>query len=113
MAQAEATLGAARAYLYQTLEGVWEQALLGHTIDMPHKVKVQLAATYAIAASGQAVDLVHAAVGATAIRDEHRFQRHFRDVHTITQHGFVSASRYESAGQVLLGSRVDWPFFAL
>jgi indole-3-acetate monooxygenase len=113
MAQAQATLGAARAYLYQTLEEVWEQALHGHTIDMPDKAKVQLAATYAIVASGQAVDLVHAAAGASAIRDEHRFQRHFRDVHTITQHGFVSASRYESAGQLLLGSRVDWPFFAL
>jgi alkylation response protein AidB-like acyl-CoA dehydrogenase len=113
VAQAEATLSAARAYLYETLEEVWAQALRGHMIDMPHKAKVQLATTHAIVASGQAVDLVHAAAGATAVRDEHRFQRHFRDVHTITQHGFASASRYESAGQVLLGSPVDWPFFAL
>lgn len=111
--QAEATLGAARAYLYEALAEVWGEALQGHTIDMTRKIKLQLAATHAADAAAQAVDLVHAAAGTTGIRDEHPFQRHFRDVHTITQHGYISASRYESVGQLLFGVPVEWPFFTL
>jgi indole-3-acetate monooxygenase len=100
--KAEATLGAGRAYLYEALWEVWDKALQGHRIDMPGKMKLQLAATHA-AAAAKAVDLVHAAAGTSAIRDEHRFQRHFRDVHTITQHAYISASRYESGGQYIAG----------
>ena len=72
---------------------MWDKALQGHVIDMPGKMKLQLAATFAAAAAARVVDLVHAAAGTTSIRDEHRFQRHFRDAHTIMQHAFISASR--------------------
>ena len=111
--EAEATLGAGRAYLYEALREVWDKALEGRLIDMPGKMKLQLAATYAVAASVQVVDLVHKAVGATGIRDEHRFQRYFRDIHTIEQHAYTSRARYESAGQYFLGVPIEWPFYGL
>jgi indole-3-acetate monooxygenase len=111
--EAEATLGAGRAYLYEALREVWDKALQGHLIDMPGKMKLQLAATHAAATSARAVDLVQAAAGTTGIRDEYRFQRHFRDVHTITQHAYISASRYESGGQYFLGVPIEWPFYGL
>ena len=111
--EAEAMLGAARAYLYESLQHVWDKAVSGQMIDLSGKIKVQLAATHAVEAAAKAVDLVHAAVGTTGIRDEHPFQRHFRDVHTITQHGFISRSRYESVGQLVLGVPVEWPFYTL
>ena len=44
-------------------------------------------------------------------RNEYQFQRYFRDVHTITQHAFASASRYESVGALMLGVESDWGFF--
>ena len=80
---------------------------------MPGKIKLQLAATYAVAAAVRVVDLVHKAVGTTGIRDEHRFQRYFRDVHTIEQHAYISTARYESAGQYFLGVPIEWPFYGL
>jgi alkylation response protein AidB-like acyl-CoA dehydrogenase len=113
VAEAEARLGAARAYLYETLEETWDRAVEGRMIDMSHKIEVQLATTHAIVASAEVVDLVHAAAGASGIRDQYRFQRHFRDAHTITQHGFACASRYESVGQLLLDRPSDWSFFKL
>jgi Acyl-CoA dehydrogenase, C-terminal domain len=61
----------------------------------------------------RAVDLIFASAGTTAIRNAAAFQKHFRDVHTMTQHAFGSASRFESAGQLMLGGDTDWPFFAL
>jgi indole-3-acetate monooxygenase len=111
--EAEATLGAARAYLYEALQEVWEGAVLGRIIDMPGKMKLQLAATHAAISCAKVVDLVHAAAGTAGIRDEYRFNRHFRDVHTITQHAFISASRYESGGQFYLGVPIEWPFYGL
>lgn len=53
-------------------------------IDMPGKMKLQLAGTHAVMAGAKVVDLIHAAVGTSGVRDEYRFQRHFRDAHTIT-----------------------------
>jgi alkylation response protein AidB-like acyl-CoA dehydrogenase len=111
--EAEATLGAGRAYLYQALGEIWGKALEGHLIDMAGKMKLQLAATYAVAAAVRVVDLVHKAVGATGIRDEHRFQRYFRDIHTVEQHAYLSTARYESAGQYFLGVPIEWPFYGL
>lgn len=111
--EAEATLGAGRAYLYEALREVWDRAVEGHLIDMPGKMKLQLAGTHAVAAAARAVDLVQTAAGTTGIRDEHRFQRYFRDVHTIVHHAYISAARYESGGQYFLGVPIEWPFYGL
>jgi alkylation response protein AidB-like acyl-CoA dehydrogenase len=113
LGEAEATLGAARAFLYEALEEAWEAAVAGKRIDMPGKMKLQLGATHAAQAAARTVDLVHAAAGTSGIREEHRFQRHFRDAHTITQHAFISASRYESGGQYMLGVPIEWPFYGI
>ena len=112
VAQAEATLGAGRAYLFETFRESYAAAARGEPITQEHKINMQLAASHAVACAAQAVDLVHAAAGASAIRNEYKFQRWFRDVHTITQHAFCCASRYESAGALMLGAETDWGFFA-
>jgi indole-3-acetate monooxygenase len=111
--EADATLAAARAYLYESLREVWDKAIHGHLIDMPGKMKMQQSATFAMAASAKVVDLVQAVAGTTGMREEHQFQRHFRDVHTLMHHAYASASRYESAGQYMLGVPIEWPFYGL
>ena len=111
VAQAEAMLGAARAYLYEALREVWENAVAGRFVEMQQKTKVELAAIHAAEAAADAVDLVHAAAGTSGIREEHCFERHFRDVHVITQHAYISANRYESVGKHLFGLESDWAFF--
>jgi alkylation response protein AidB-like acyl-CoA dehydrogenase len=80
------------------LREVWDNAIQGQLIDMPGKMKIQHAATFAMAASAKVVDLVQAVAGTTGMRDEHQFQRHFRDVHTLMHHACASAGLYESAG---------------
>ena len=112
VAEAEATLGAGRAYLYATFQENWEAAVQGAAITLEQKLKMQLAASHSVVCAAKAVELVHAAAGTSSIRNEYKFQRYFRDVHTITQHAFVSASRYESVGALMLGGESDWGFFA-
>ena len=111
--EADATLGAARAYLYEALREVWDKALEGHLIDMPGKMKMQQAATFAMAAAAKVVDLVQAIAGTTGVREEHQLQRYFRDVHTLMHHAYASAGRYESAGQYFLDVPIEWPFYGL
>ncbi len=113
VAQAEAALGAGRAYLYDTFRQIWQAAAQGAEITVERKMQMQLATTYATEAAAKAVDLIHAAAGTSAIRNEYRFQQYFRDVHTMTQHAYSSASRYESVGALMLGVESDWPFFTL
>jgi alkylation response protein AidB-like acyl-CoA dehydrogenase len=113
VAYAEATLGAARAYLHHSLRQAWESAVHGQMISQEQKINIQLASSFAMQEAAHAVDLVHAAAGTSAIRLEQPFERHFRDIHVLTQHAFASAGRYESVGKLLLGIDTDWPFFAL
>jgi alkylation response protein AidB-like acyl-CoA dehydrogenase len=113
LARAHALVGAGRAYLHQAIDEAWALVCEGGELGPDEGVPVQLAASYAIEASCQAVDLVHFCAGTSGIRDELPFQRHFRDVHTLSQHAFGSAARFESAGKVLLGQRSDWGFFYL
>jgi alkylation response protein AidB-like acyl-CoA dehydrogenase len=111
VAEAEASLGGGRAYLYDTFQHAWNVAMRAEEITLDLKLKMQLATTHAVACAAKAVDLVHAAAGASAIRNEYPFQQYFRDLHTMTQHAFSSASRYESVGAVMLGAESDWGFF--
>ena len=74
---------------------------------------MQLAITHGVACASGAAHLVHAAVDTSSIRNGRRFQQHLTEVHTIAQHAFAPASRYESAGQLILGLEFDWGFFAM
>jgi Acyl-CoA dehydrogenases len=112
VAEAEAKLGAGRAYLYETFQENWEAVVQGAEINLDRKMKMQLAISHAVACAAKAVDLVYVAAGTSSIRNEYKFQQYFRDVHTITQHAFGSASRYESVGAPMLGVESDWGFFA-
>jgi alkylation response protein AidB-like acyl-CoA dehydrogenase len=112
LARAEAKVASSRAYLYDVFEQAWEEAGAGRPITMALKAKMQLASTNAVLESAAAVDLTHSIVGASGIREEHAFARHFRDIHVITQHAFINESKLESVGQIMLGLDPEWPFFA-
>lgn len=111
-AQAQAHVGAARAYLYDSLDQAWQTCLGGSVLTREQRMTLQLASCHAVQAAATAVRLVHTAAGGTAIRAGHRFQEYFRNTHTITQHAFVSASRFDAVGQMMFGLDPDWPFFA-
>lgn len=111
-ARAEARLCAGRAFFYETFEEAYGEAVAGRPISMKLKAKMQLAITHAMLEAAAAVDIVYEIAGASSIRDDSRLSQHFRDIHVITQHGFINAARLQSAGQIMLGLAPDWPFFA-
>lgn len=114
LARAEAEISSARAYFYSAIDDAWESALAGQRPSVAQRLQLQLAASHTAEAAARAVDHVQAAVGSSGIREEQfSFARHFRDVHTITQHALCSAARFESMGQVMLGMEKDWVLFDL
>lgn len=113
LARAKAMVDAARSYLYRTLDDTWTYLARGAKITPDQGIPVQLAASHAIESAVKAVDLLHTCAGTTGIRNEHRFQQHLRDIHTVSQHAFGSAERFESIGKLLLGKTSDWGFFYL
>ena len=109
-ATAVAKVESARAYLHGAFDAAWQGALDGRSLDLAGKARLLLASSHVPIAAAEAVDLIHSLAGTTGIRNEHAFQRHFRDVHVITQHAFVSESRMEAVGQVRFGLDPNWPF---
>ena len=110
VAKAQATLRAARAYLYDTFNEMWEVAVNGDFLTIDQKADCQQAATHAVVASAEAVKLIHAVAGTAAIRKDMPFERYLRDIHVITQHAFVCESRFEAVGQIRLGLDSNWDF---
>ncbi|XXX78085.1 acyl-CoA dehydrogenase family protein [Sorangium sp. So ce134] len=111
LAEAEATLGAARAYLVEAVGAVWGAAVAGASISIQERARVRLAATNAALGAARVVDLAFTAGGATALYEKSPLQRCFRDVHAVTQHALVAPQTREVQGRVLLGLDTDLPMF--
>ncbi len=109
VAQAEAQLRAGRALLFQTVQDVWDRVVAGQTISHRDRALLRLSACHAASASAQAIDLMYQAAGTGAIWDTSPLQRHFRDVHVLTQHAVVAPPISELAGKILLGLETTFP----
>jgi alkylation response protein AidB-like acyl-CoA dehydrogenase len=109
VAQAEALLRAGRAFMFETVQEVWDTVVAGEKTTQHDKALIRLSACHATTASAQAIDLMYQAAGTGAIWDSSPIQRHFRDVHMITQHAVVASPISEVAGKVLLGLKPEFP----
>lgn len=106
-AKATALLDSARLYLHDSIRVAVDEAASG-PLSQATKHRCQLAACWAAEAGAQAVDLVHEAAGTTSIRLEGGIERHFRDIHVLTQHASKSVIRYQDVGKQMFGLPQDW-----
>lgn len=104
VARQEAALGAARAYLVETLQEIWDIADDGFgVIDIPARARVRLACAHAIQAAIGVADFTYKAAGVDAIFPGSPFERRFRDMHTLSQQIQSRDSHFEAVGAILLG----------
>lgn len=103
VAQSEAELQAARALLQLTLQEVWDVAEQTGKIGDTEKARVRMAASHAATAAARVVDAMYHLGGGSSIYERCDLQRHFRDVHTLTQHVMVSPRIMTTVGRVQLG----------
>jgi alkylation response protein AidB-like acyl-CoA dehydrogenase len=107
VAQAEGLLRAGRAFLFNTVQQVWGDVCVHNTPTLEQRALLRLAATQAATQAAQAIDLMYNAAGASAIWANNPLQRHFRDIHVVTQHAILSAPIYEMTGRVFLGQPTE------
>jgi alkylation response protein AidB-like acyl-CoA dehydrogenase len=107
VAEAEALVGSARAYLLDTVAATFDEATRDGEIGVRQRALLRLAASHAVTQGKRAVESMYEAGGGTSIYRTSPLQRCLRDVHTATQHLMVSSSTYELAGRVLLGVDAD------
>jgi len=107
VAQAEGLLRSGRAFLFETAQQVWNDLLAQETSSLEQRALLRLAATQAATHAAQAIDLMYHAAGSSAIWAHSPLQRHFRDVHVVTQHAILSAPVYEMTGRVFMGQPTE------
>ena len=98
----EATLRAARAYLYATAREVWRDLERGERVTEAHRIAIRIAATWTIHQSASVVDTAYHMAGATAVFRSNPFERRFRDMHAIAQQLQARDTHYEDVGKAIL-----------
>jgi len=104
--QAEAALRSARAFLMETVRDIWSEAT-ADAVSLERRAILRLATTHGIRLAAQVIDTVYNAAGATAAYEGHLIQRHFQDIHVITQHLQGRMAHYELVGRHWLGLPID------
>ena len=104
LAQVEAKLGAARAYLEATLREVWASAEGVAAIDIPARARVRLACAHAIQTALETADFAYKEAGTSAIFLDTAFERRFRDIHTASQQIQARGAHFEAVGRIMLGT---------
>jgi alkylation response protein AidB-like acyl-CoA dehydrogenase len=108
LAQAEAAIGAARAYLLNVIDANWQSVQApGSAYTVERRMALRLAATHAIHQARDAVDFAYNAAGASAIFDSHPLERRFRDIHTVTQQLQGRSAHFETVGAWMLDGQPD------
>jgi alkylation response protein AidB-like acyl-CoA dehydrogenase len=105
----EATLRAARAYLYATAAGIWRDLERGERIDEERRIAIRIAATWTIHQCAAVVDTAYHMSGATAVFAKNPFERRFRDMHAIAQQIQARDTHYEDAGKAILAANLAKP----
>jgi indole-3-acetate monooxygenase len=103
VAQAEALVGSARAFVYETFEEMWQVLASGEMPSLKCRARARLAMVHASATCTQAVEMVYKANGGASVYSGNPLERRLRDIQTAGQHTVVSMKTWEAAGRVLLG----------
>ncbi len=107
VAEAEATVRSARAFLHESIGDAWTDAQKGEGLSAERRRDIRLASNHAAQASVRAVDLMYALGGGTSVYKSSPLQRIFRDVHVASQHMMIATPVMETVGRVLLGQETD------
>lgn len=103
----EAHIRSGRAFLIETVGEIWHSLTTTGTITLEQRATLRLATTHGIRLAVQVVDMIYNMSGATAAYESSPIQRHFQDVHVISQHLQARLAHYELVGRHWLGLKID------
>lgn len=103
LARAEMWLGAARAYVYDSLDLLWEQLRARGELSREIRIHVALARVNAFQVARAVADLMVDTAGTTAIFASSPLDRLVRDAITLSQHIVAQERILEQAGALAVG----------
>lgn len=106
LAQSEAKLAAARAFLIEALDVAYAEALPAEPLSLAMRARLRLAAIHALDVASLIGDYAYKSAGTDAIFPG-PFERRFRDIHTVCQQIQARQSNFEPIGRVLLGQEPE------
>jgi alkylation response protein AidB-like acyl-CoA dehydrogenase len=107
VAECEAELRAARAFLRDAVAAAWARAESGEPVPVDGRRDLRLATTHAARASARIALRMYDLGGASSIYKRSPLQRIFRDAHVATQHLMVAPPTFELTGRMFLGLPTD------
>jgi len=107
VASAEASLSAARALYYESIDAAWQASQAAAEMPVVLRNRLRLAATHAVRTSADVVRTMYDLAGGSAIYDGAPLQRRFRDAFTATAHFQVNEASRELPGRILLDQPAD------
>ena len=111
LARAEVALGAARSFLYDTVEDMWRTVCAGGAPTPRQLALGRAAATHAAETAASVTRTANTLAGGSSIYSSSSLQRHARDAEAITHHFTVAPHTWEEAGRILLGRNPGVPVF--
>ena len=100
--RAEATLRAARAFLFEAVQAMWDAAETSAP-SLEQRALVRLSITHVASAAKQVTEMMFESGGGTSLYEDGRLARCSRDAQALAQHIALTSNNYEFAGRVLLG----------
>jgi alkylation response protein AidB-like acyl-CoA dehydrogenase len=111
IAWAEAHLGAARSYVYSTLEDLWATLCNGDRPSPRQRAAYRMMMTYSHQAAKDLISRLYDMAATSSIFRSSRLDRDLRDILTACQHRVVHLKMYRPAGRLLLGLDPEEPLF--
>jgi alkylation response protein AidB-like acyl-CoA dehydrogenase len=102
-AEAEALLGAGRAFIMEAVRQMWTEVSASREPSPELRVRQRLAASFCTDACARAVDTIVRAAGSTANFLDSPLERHARDVRVVQSHVTVAPAVFETAGRAMFG----------
>src|SRR5499426_3246753 len=109
--EAEAMLRSGRAFLFDTVQQMWQTVLAGDFVTERQRSDLRMAMTHAAQSAAQATHIVCATAGPTSIFNSSPLERYARDAEVVTRHNQLQYVNYEAVGRTMLGLESNSPLF--
>ena len=103
IAENEAKLRSARAFVLETIHEGWDSIQRTGTVGTENRVLIRLATTTAIRRAKEVAEFAYHEAGATAIFASNAFERKMRDIHASAQQVQARTGHIEICGRYFLG----------
>jgi alkylation response protein AidB-like acyl-CoA dehydrogenase len=111
VALAEASLGAARSYVFSVMEEIWDTLCRGEAPSLRQRGLFRIMLVYVHRVAKEVVELMYDTASTSAIFRKNPLDRQMRDILTACQHRVLQANVYRPGGRMLLGLDPNAPFF--